>query len=116
MNDKITETHLSRVAAHYANAMEKHPRFADAIDYHLNAEYARRALATRRSMLLADNKSGYVTARDVLDCEVLEIYEAWHMVRFADAVEECYDAIAVLLRMADMIAAEADGAKEGGAK
>lgn len=39
----------------------------------------------------------------ILECEMAEVHEAYARGEMAHAVEECYDAIAVLLRTIDVL-------------
>ena len=56
-----------------------------------------RTLCTVQKMFQA------LSAEAVLNCELAEVYEAYARGDTAHAVEECYDAIAVLLRMIDVL-------------
>ena len=104
MNGLITteETyHVSNIIKHYAHAKEKHPYFCDGIlspveDY-------KRALANQRTRLAAAKSCRMVAACDLIDCELLEAYVEVANGKNARAVEECYDAISVLLRTIDVL-------------
>lgn len=99
--DDFQKLHLDGVMAHYAHAREKYPYFCDGIlspveDY-------KGALANQRSRLATTRSCGMVAACDLVDCELLEAYvEAANGKNYA-AVEELYDAIAVLLRAIDVL-------------
>ena len=93
--------HAGRMYKHYAHAREKHPYFCDGIlspveDY-------KGALANQRSRLAAARSCGMVAACDLVGCELLEAYAEAANGKDAHAVEECYDAIAILLRKIDML-------------
>ena len=95
------EFHGKRIASHYAHAREKHPYFCDGIlspveDY-------KGALANQRSRLAAAVSCRMVTACDLIDCELLEAYVEAANGNTVHTVEECYDAIAVLLRTIDVL-------------
>jgi hypothetical protein len=60
-------------------------------------------LQRARERLRQEIDSQSVTPRDVLDCEVWEAMEAFVNGNTAHAVDECYDAIAVLLRTIDVL-------------
>lgn len=95
--------HMEKIAAHYSKAKEKHPLFADVLITDYERTFCAENLARLRMM--TDTRIGGLTfASDVLNCEVAEVYEAIANGRYDDAIEECYDAVAVLLRMAEMIA------------
>lgn len=117
---------LAEIYKHYTHAKTKHPYFCDGltpiafggdpdeirewVDYQLREQ--RRKLA-----LLADD--GRVSWVDVLNCEVWEINEALVAGDFPAGVRECYDAIAVLLRLVDVLQGRQDMGRpdaEGGAQ
>ena len=92
----------SRIWAHYDHAREKHPHFCDELtrwEQHaaMLLEYeSRRNLATRVEI-------GDFGADDVLQCELAELMNAVLNGHTADAIEEAYDCIAVLLRVIDVL-------------
>lgn len=118
MNGPMTteETcHISNILKHYAHAKEKHPYFCDAIapvdldeerhkdtlaDYQENTSHS---LATVRDNIACDAQNGRLTWEILLLCETWEIIDAIANGDTAHAVEECYDAIAVLLRTIDVL-------------
>lgn len=91
---------LGEIAAHYANAVCKHPRFADKFADACTSAYRRRTLKEARAALATARE---ISAEDVLLCEVCEIFEAHSRGERAAAIAECYDAIAVLLRIVDAL-------------
>lgn len=117
MNSPTTEEtyHVSNILKHYAHAKEKHPYFCDMIapvdldeerrkgtlaDYQASTSYS---LATMRDNIACDAQNGRLTWELLLLCESLEISDAIANGDTAHAVEECYDAIAVLLRTVDVL-------------
>lgn len=109
------DTHAHRITDHYLHAREKHPYFCDAIapvdldeerregslaDYQESTSYS---LATIRDNVAYDAQNGRLTWETLLLCETWEISEAIAKGDTAHAVEECYDAIAVLLRTIDVL-------------
>lgn len=96
---------INRIKAHYEHAKRKHPKFADML-YAQSHYIAQTNLAFYRDLMEWGVTAGEVESDDILRCEIAEIYEAYKGGRLADAKEECYDAIAVLLRMIDMIEKE----------
>lgn len=104
---------------HYRNAKEKHPYFCDGItggnvyglvsenshkwSYHCQHEYYSGELRLRRDEVLHRSKNGTLKAEHVLACEYHEMLEAYARRDTAAAVEECYDAIAVILRVVDVL-------------
>lgn len=95
---------IEKIQKHYLHAKEKHPYFCDRLlnydgdaDYHLTR--IQNALQRTRSALASKEISG----EDVLTCDILEVIEAFLKGDTAAAVEECYDCIAVLLRVIDVL-------------
>lgn len=102
--------HTGRIREHYANAVKKHPYFCDClnptgleelppgisnnISFHLSAV---------RAIVADEAKNGTLGWDRLLNCEVWEVYEALANNNAAQAVEELYDAIAVLLRTIDVV-------------
>ena len=113
-NDEIsTEKFLGKAMVHYRHAREKHPYFADGISYsertgddirdQFRARYADRLLRLRRRFIRNASEIGCLMTECVLECEIAEIYSALAHGDTANAVEECYDVIAVLMRMIDVL-------------
>lgn len=103
---------ISKISQHYEHAKEKHPYFCDALDRHTlsicttreNALlFTENCLRQIRAILAGQMENGRLNALTVLDCEVQEIEHAVIREEFDHAVEECYDAIAVLLRVVDVL-------------
>ena len=93
-----------KIAEHYCHAKRKHPYFADRLFTDDNdAEEAKRDLESVRMLLNIERKQGKVYAETLANCEVAEVCDAFARGDKAAAVEECYDAIAVLLRMVDVL-------------
>jgi hypothetical protein len=92
---------------HYEHACEKHPWFADDVcfidlGWKLQAGHLKSYLEHCAERHEKGERS-YCMAKDVLDAELAEIYAAYCNGDYDQAVYEIYDAIAVLLRMEDMI-------------
>lgn len=94
--------HISNILKHYAHTKEKHPYFCDIITC-LSESGADTHLDIYRSTLKAEADNGCVEADTVLMCEFYEAMQAYTHGDTANAVEECYDAIAVLLRTIDVL-------------
>lgn len=93
-----------KIAEHYCHAKAKHKHFADRLFIDDNdAEGAKRYLESIRMILQIEREQGRVYAETLANCEVAEICEVLARGDKAAAVEECYDAIAVLLRMVDVL-------------
>lgn len=93
-----------KIAEHYCHAKRKHPYFADRLFIDDNdAEEAKRDLESVRMLLDIERKQGKVYAETLANCEVAEVCDAIARGDKAAAVEECYDAIAVLLRTVDVL-------------
>lgn len=110
----VVESHLKRTFRAYFHAREKHPYFADTVGRfdpdekdnafrQENVRSAHRYLSYKRGMLEHSYEIHNVRGTAVLECEIDEIEEAIAMNDKDHAVEECYDAIAVLLRMVDVL-------------
>lgn len=100
----IDATVVLKIAEHYCHAKRKHPYFANRLFiYDNDAEGAKRDLESVRMLLNIERKQGRVYAETLANCEVAEVCDAIARGDKAAAVEECYDAIAVLLRMVDVL-------------
>lgn len=93
-----------KIAEHYCHAKAKHKHFADRM---LQVNGCAKAYEDNLRAVRDKHKRyaafGKVPATAVLEEEIAEIYEAIANGDNAHAVEECYDAIAVLLRMVDVL-------------
>ena len=89
-----------RARAAYVHARAKHPRFPMVITDRSGADCARDC-----KMAIEWNTSHYetVTAEHILNEEVCEIMDAYVNGTRQQALNEIYDAIAVLYRMADKV-------------
>lgn len=94
-----------KIAEHYCHAKRKHPYFADMLFIwdDNDAEEAKRYLESVRMLLNIERKQGRVYAETLANCETAEVCDAIARGDKAAAVEECYDVIAVLLRMVDVL-------------
>ena len=100
---------IEKIQEHYDRAREKHPYFCDALLPH--REYSREQihelidanLALARNRIEVGVRDGNVMWNELLNCEVLEATEDIANGDTAAAVEECYDAISVLLRVIDVL-------------
>ena len=95
-------TMLCHVFAHYLKAKDKHSYFCDEITY-LSDVSADTYLDIHRSTLAAEVDNNRVEVSEVLMCEFYEAIQAYTKGDIHHAVEECYDAIAVLLRTIDVL-------------
>ena len=112
--------HIDRAARHYRHAREKHPYFCDWIGpdaaKKIDVERVRACLAKCRARVVDAIERRNLGWDDLLDCEVWEVFDALIKGDKAQAVEECYDAIAVLLRTIDVLEGRQALGKEGGAE
>jgi len=92
----------SEICAHYYHAMKKHPYFADKWTENDHDHYALEAESKKRA-IKARAEIGDVSARLVLQAEIAEVFEAITRGDLAQAKEEIFDTIAVLLRMKNVI-------------
>ncbi len=88
---------------HYMAACQKHPKFAD-VPCHTNDDYEVDA-ANEKCVLkqMVASGRGDIPADLVLDAELNEIYAAYCDGDYVQARHEVLDAIAVLLRLDDML-------------
>lgn len=124
MNPEIIE----KIKQHYNHAREKHPYFCDGLlptqvssDWSKGEVLQKIVLELRlaRDRIEGGGKIGNRLWNEVLNCEVWEAIEAMADGNTSAAIEECYDAIAVLLRVVDVLEgrqALGDPAKKGGAE
>lgn len=88
-----------RIIEHYHKACEKHPIFCGAfLNNQVTLESVRQVLWYARR--------NEATAQNILEEECYEIYEAYLSGDKEHAIDECYDAIAVLIRMIELIEGE----------
>ena len=92
--------HDARIREHYDHARKKHPYFCDIITCLRSADTH---LSICRKILAAELEAEVVDAGVLLDCEFYEAMQAYANGDTARAVEECYDAITVLLRTIDVL-------------
>ena len=97
MRNKITE--------HVNKAYLKHPIFVDRLPAktpqaaEANLALCREQLARKKELLL-------VEPDDLLTCEMAEVWEAYAKGDIDNAIDEIYDAIAVLMRLVARLEAE----------
>ncbi len=95
---------IEKIQQHYDHAREKHPYFCDKLlvdqpvknFYHgqLNSFRMRADVHARR---------GDLSPEIILNEEIAEIWDSIEANDIANAIEECYDSIAVLLRVIDVL-------------
>ena len=96
--DGFLSHHIFRsIAGHYLKAIHKHPYFCDHFA-HLTPR-----LEDIRETLAGEQLRGDIAAHDVLMCEIAEMEEEMRAGNAERAVDEAYDAIAVLLRIIDVL-------------
>lgn len=96
------------IARHYCHAKSKHPNFCDLLHPALMTEGERKTvvrhlLKEARAEIAEDAALQRLMWDRLLNCEVWEVHEAIERGDKAAAVEEIYDAIAVLLRVIDVL-------------
>lgn len=91
------------IARHYCHAKSKHPYFAESILPKQKNEYWRKILYFKRKYLKYVIAKKLVSSLEILECETAEACDALARGDNAAAVEECYDCIAVLLRIIDVL-------------
>lgn len=100
----LSDSTLVAIKMHYIHAQGRHPYFCDRLQpFHCDETDASVWLKRKRLFLKEEIERGDATAAAVLDCELYEIYTAIAQGDSEQAIQEIYDAIAVLLRMKDVI-------------
>jgi len=99
---------IQKIQQHYEHARKKHPYFCDMLhpewmDASQRDFKIAKSLAKLRELIQAQVATNGVMWDTLLDCEVWEVHEAIQLGHPEFAVEECYDAIAVLLRVIDVL-------------
>ena len=104
MNKNELESMFDSIVEHYNHACEKHPFFADTIcAKNDNGTWGIMANHRKMDTHLRCKMNEEVTAHEVFVAEMYEIFDAFCKGDYALARYEVLDAIAVLLRMDDMI-------------
>ena len=90
----------AKAKLHLVHAMTKHPYFADKIYFSSN-EFDTQGykLCEARNRFKYEIENNMVHASTVLECEICEAMFAAESGTNGEAISECYDAIAVLMRM-----------------
>ena len=99
----LTGVEIEKIRRHYRHAVDRHPYFADRLPAMCSHDVAWAILTESRDRIRDGAAVDSVSAVAVLDCEMAEFMEAYLRGDKAAAVEECYDAMAVLLRMVDVL-------------
>ena len=99
---------ITKITEHYRHAKHKHPYFCDVcLPNWLTIEQQKKTIDYALKMSRMDIQDDIARSRlmwdTLLNCEVWEVHDALLRGDNAHAVEECYDAIAVLLRVVDVI-------------
>ena len=99
--------HTRKILEHYAHAKKKHPYFCDDLLPELEREeilrITKNVLTSIRKKIEDRARAGHVGWDDLLNCEVWEVFDAIINNDKAQAIEELYDCIAVLLRTVDVL-------------
>lgn len=95
---KTSMWRIAEIVRHYEHAKETHPVFADILTHNNNT-------SAKHYKRLRDeaHANGDCSPLQVFLAEYAEVLEAIAVEDKAQAVYECYDCIAVLLRLVDMI-------------
>lgn len=110
MNEQLKEliarraTTMERIWAHYEHAREKHPYFCDDIYLRIpQFDHVGFMLSDYRERIEYSMQRRCLAWTDLLGCETYEVLEALQKGDPAAAIAECYDAIAILLRVIDVV-------------
>jgi hypothetical protein len=93
---------IEKIKQHYEHAKAKHPYFCDIITC-LSETGADTHLDIYRATLAAEIATNNVEASTLLKCEYYEAIQAYTKGNIPAAIEECYDTIAVILRLVDVL-------------
>ncbi len=95
---------VGAIERHYFHAREKHPYFCDMVTRDLwKVPDIQANIRNIRQYISEDVKRHEVEALSLIICEMREFEEAMTLKDTARAVEKCYDCIAVLLRVVDVL-------------
>lgn len=99
---------IEKIREHYYHARQKHPEFCDELipqdlDKETIQAVIRHELAAAREDIKKTTEKGNLGFSTLLNCEVWEIHEAVSKGDAKQAIEECYDSIAILLRVIDAL-------------
>ena len=89
----------TRARLHYANALRKHPRFADKMFTYPEVANAEKSLAAMRLWLRSQAAYDSLDGMTLTQCEIVEAQLANARGDKAACVDKLYDAVAVLMRM-----------------
>ena len=96
------EIDFCKIRSHVLKAEMKHPEFCDAMTS------GGWDVALRKLRVLNGDKAPVFYADNIAAEELAEIFEAYEKGEKAHAIEECYDLIAVALRIIERIMNESD--------
>ena len=94
---------IEKINAHYEHAKAKHPYFCDEIVAEHSANWWSEKLYCIRHFLKEEIAKEKASAETILLCEIAEVFAALESDSIEDALYECDDAIAVLLRIKDVL-------------
>lgn len=95
----IPKDFAARCEEHYHKAITKHPHFVDSLFEARNLQDAERTLVCARALLADARRDKSVTAEGLLACEMAEAIVEYGKWDNDKAIDECYDAIAVIMRI-----------------
>ena len=103
----MNEETIAKIREHYEHAKAKHPYFCDMLNPNIDQTHLIMSVNTKltkiRNSIAEDIKDRDLIWDTLLNCEVWEVHEAIANDDTDHAVKECYDAIAVLLRVVDVL-------------
>ena len=99
--------HADKILEHYKYAKEKHPYFCDWVQPQGLTDnvkmYIKNSLSDMRNLIKKEVERKHLGWVALLNCEIWEIIDSLDEYDNTQAIEECYDAIAVLLRVIDVL-------------
>ena len=98
---------IEKIQQHYDHAREKHPYFCDWVQPQGLTDnvkmYIKNSLSDMRNLIKKEVERKHLGWQAILNCEICEIIDSLAEYDDTQAIEECYDAIAVLLRVVDVL-------------
>lgn len=88
---------FAMIQNHYTKATYKHPKFCNSMTHHTAQWHGHKAQVCREIIQV------HPRAIHILNGEIHEIFEAYKNGEKEHAIDECFDAIAVLIRMVEFI-------------
>lgn len=90
---------MEKCAAHYTEAVAKHPTFAKYLFRASSIPAAKETLKSVKALLTEERKNKAVKAEDLLSCELAKAVVEYGKYENEKAIDGLYDALVVIMRM-----------------